>query len=70
MVGEFSASCSESKNPAKDYKYLYDAGYAGALNWAYIGGPKGGCSDQLSQTVGGISALKGMNSNGKIRIQL
>ena len=68
IVGEFATSCSESKNAANNYKYIYESGYEGALSWQYNEG--GDCADKRGQADEGMAAIKDMSSNGKIRIKL
>ena len=66
VIGEFATSCSESVDAKKNYQYLYNAGYSGALSWQYNEG--GGCADKRWQANQGMSSLNGQSWNGKIRV--
>jgi len=68
IIGEFSTDCSESKNAAQNYKHAYDGGFAGVLAWQYNEG--GDCSDKQTSMDQGMSAIKDMTTNGKIKIKI
>ena len=68
IVGEFSTSCSESKDAVDNYNYVYKSGYNGAMSWQYNEG--GECSDHKDAINKGMNAIKDLDSNGKIRFNL
>jgi mannan endo-1,4-beta-mannosidase len=68
LMGEFATVCSESKDAVKNYQYLYDNGYVGALSWQYNEG--GDCADKRSSSDSGMASIKDMTSHGSIRIKM
>src|SRR5687767_9037413 len=63
VLGEFATSCSESKDAVKNYQYIYDSGYSGALAWQYNEG--GDCSDKRTDMDKGMAAIA-----SKVKIQI
>ena len=71
LVGEFSTVCSESKNPVKNYRYLYESGYAGALAWQEIENEGGkGCSDKKAEADAGMQAVGHLTTHGHVRVKI
>jgi len=68
VIGEFSTDCSESKDAATNFKHAYNGGYAGVLSWQYNEG--GDCSDKQAAQDQGMTAIKDMTTNGKIRVTI
>jgi len=68
VIGEFSTDCSESKDAAANYKHAYNGGYAGVLAWQYNEG--GDCSDKQAAQNAGMTAIKDLTTNGKIRVTI
>lgn len=68
LIGEFSTDCSESKSATDNFKHAYNGGYAGILSWQYNEG--GDCSDKQTAQNQGMTAIKDMTTNGKIRVTI
>nr|ADU33333.1 glycoside hydrolase family protein 5 [Gastrophysa viridula] len=68
VVGEFATCCSELQDSAKNYQYLYNSGFSGALSWQYNEG--GNCADPKSVIDQGMSAIKDYTYNGNVHVTL
>ena len=67
MIGEFATVCSESHDSVKNFKYLYDSDYSGALAWQEMGDS---CSDKSAVVDSGISAIAHLTTHGHIKVNI